>query len=232
MKLGILEAGKIPPALQPEPRYAQPFIELLSPADPDLEFHAYAAIDGELPETPDACDAYVITGSPAGVYDDDDWIAPLRDFAIAAAEARVKQVGVCFGHQLLAEALGGETVKSSKGRGIGVHRHRVVETRAWMDPAKSELDCIVFHQDQVVSLPPGAELLAESDFCPNAMFQLGGHVLALQPHPEIGPPFAEKLLRLRREVYGQAATDAALASLARKRDAALYARWIVNFLRA
>ncbi len=232
MKVGILEAGKIPPALQPEPRYAQPFIELLSPADADLEFHAYAAIDGELPESVDAREAYIITGGPAGVYDEDDWIPPLREFAVAVAEAGIKQVGVCFGHQLLADALGGKAVKSPKGRGIGVHRHRVAQTRAWMDPAKSELDCIVFHQDQVVALPPGAELLAESDFCPNAMFQLGDEILALQPHPEIEPPFAEKLLRLRREVYGQAATDAALLSLARERDAALYARWIANFLRA
>ena len=232
MRLGILEAGKISPALEPEPRYAQPFIELLAPADPELAFCPYAAIDGELPESVDACEAYLITGGPAGVYDEDDWIQPLRDFTLAVAEAGIKQVGVCFGHQLLADALGGRAVKSPEGRGIGVHRYRVTRTRPWMAPAKAELDCIVFHQDQVVELPPGAELLMASEFCPNAMFQLGDHVLALQPHPEIEPPFAEKLLRLRRDVYGRAATDAALKSLARERDAALYGRWIANFLRA
>ena len=232
MLIGVLEAGTIPPAMQPEPRYAQPFIDLLSPVDPKLRFRPYAAHDGELPETPEACDGYIVTGSPAGVHDDLEWIAPLGEFVVAARASGAKLVGVCFGHQLLADAFGGEVVKLEKGHGIGVHDYHVTGLRPWMDPPQARVASIVFHRDQVTRPPPGAQVLAGSAFCPNAIFQLGEQVLGVQPHPEIEPPFATKLLNLRRDEYGEAATEAALASLARRRDSALLARWIVNFLAA
>ena len=101
-----------------------------------------------------ACDAYVITGSAAGAYDDLPWIAPLSNF-LTDVKGRAKLVGVCFGPQMMAQAFGGQVVKSPKGWGVGLHTYRITTKEPWMDSA-APIAIAVSHQDQVVALPPGA----------------------------------------------------------------------------
>ena len=122
MKLGILKTDTVRPEWVPEfGEYPDMFVDLLGQADPDLQFQVYDVENGEYPADIDEVDAYLITGSKSSVYDDKAWIGELMDFVRELDQRRKKLVGICFGHQLVAQALGGKTEKSSKGWGVGLH---------------------------------------------------------------------------------------------------------------
>ena len=160
MRIGILEAGVPPRALVDEHgRYDAMTARLLGP---DFATTSFRVQEGGLPARPEDFDGYVVTGSSAGVYDDLPWIAPLRAF-LQVAKGRAKLVGICFGHQIMAEAFGGRVVKSDKGWGLGLQRYEVKARADWMDEART-IAIPASHQDQVVALPPGARVLARNDF--------------------------------------------------------------------
>ena len=166
MKIGILEAGllrdKMAGRFDP---YPVMFERLLGLAERDLSFTAYSVVRGEMPPSIDVCDGWLITGSRHGVYDDLDWILPLEEFVRALAVAEIPLIGICFGHQLIAQALGGKVVKSDKGWGVGLHHYRLEQGYDWMGAIPGEVSIHAFHQDQVVECPPGAQVICSSDFC-------------------------------------------------------------------
>ncbi|MBX3483318.1 type 1 glutamine amidotransferase [Phenylobacterium sp.] len=230
MKIGILKTGRPPrPTIARFGTYPDMFMNLLGPDAYD--WVTYAADEGEYPAAPEACDAYIVTGSAAGVYDDDPWIGQLMDF-LRAAKGRAKLVGVCFGHQAMAQAFGGEVVKSPKGWGIGEHAYDVVSNEPWMDGAPA-IRLPASHQDQVVAAPPGAEVVARSAFTPFAGLAWRDQpAISIQPHPEFDPAYAAALIEARRgKVYPDAQADAALASFGRLDDRARVGGWIGAFLR-
>jgi GMP synthase-like glutamine amidotransferase len=95
------------------------YVRFFESVEAPFDYRGFEVAQGELPASPDVCDAYVITGSPRGVYDDDPWIAELSVFIREAYGAGKKLIGICFGHQILAHALGGQVEKSEKGLGLG-----------------------------------------------------------------------------------------------------------------
>jgi len=192
-------------------------------------FSEFAAHEGELPE-PDACDAYVITGSRHSVYDELPWLPPLVEFLRAALAADRKIIGICFGHQLLAHYFGGTTARAEIGWCVGVHDNRVLAVPPWMQPAAGSFGLLSSHRDQVLRLPPGAEPFAATDRCPHAGFTLGRQVLTFQGHPEFTKAYAADLLRMREAALGAEVFAAGMASLERNTDASLVARWILNFV--
>src|SRR6476620_7182838 len=152
MKLAILETGRPPGDLAERfGDYPTMFAELLGP---EFEVESFDVEAGRVPD-PGNHDAVLITGSPAGVYEDLPWIPALLDF-IRAADDR-KMVGICFGHQAMAEALGGHVEKSDKGWGAGLHHYDVNLAEPWMDQACS-IAAPASHQDQVVVQPPHTEV--------------------------------------------------------------------------
>lgn len=224
MKVAILETGKPPAELIPRfGTYPAMFGRLLGPG---FETVAYDVAAGELPEPGDHA-ALLVTGSPAGVYDDLPWIAPLESF-LRAAGGRTKLVGVCFGHQIMAQAFGGRVEKSGRGWGVGLQTYDVCSPAPFMD-GEEKVAIPVSHQDQVVVQPPATEILAASDFSPYGVLGYTGQpALSMQFHPEFEPDFARALIEVRRDRLPD--PDAAIASLSAPDDRARVAGWIRRFL--
>jgi GMP synthase-like glutamine amidotransferase len=224
MKVAILETGRPPGDLEASfGDYPAMFERLLGDG---FEFETFDVLSGELPSDPSLYDSYIITGSLAGVYDDHDWIAKLTDFIRAARDR--KMVGVCFGHQVMAQALGGQVEKSGKGWGTGLHTYRIEKAEPWMDPV-SEIAVPVSHQDQVVVQPPNTKVLASSDFAPFAALAWEDRpAISVQFHPEFDPGFAKALIDYRRDRLPD--PDGAIASLDAPNDNARVGKWMRRFL--
>lgn len=233
MKIGILETGEVPELLAGKHGdYPRMFERLLRSADPELQFSVYRVVQGELPGDVAACDAWLVTGSRHGVYDPLPWIEPLKQFLRKAYEQDVPIVGICFGHQLLAEALGGRAEKSDKGWGMGVQRYNIHRKPAWMTGVDGEFSLNALHQDQVTALPDDAEVVAGSEFCPYAVLAYRGNAISIQPHPEFDTDYLRDLIKIRRStVIPEADADAALKTLGNSVDAQQVAKWIVQFLK-
>jgi GMP synthase-like glutamine amidotransferase len=227
MQVAILEAGQPPADLVPRfGDYPAMFADLLGG---EVETVAYDATSGQLPEREDAHPAYLVTGSPAGAYDDHVWIAPLRNF-LQAAKGRAKLVGICFGHQLMAEAFGGRVERSERGWGAGLQRYEVVEQAPWMDAVEG-FAVPVSHQDQIVALPSRARVLAANTFSPFGLIAYEDQpAISFQGHPEFRPDYAAALYEVRRARLPDA--DAAIASLDAPDDRARVGEWIRRFLAA
>ncbi|MEZ5501842.1 MAG: GMP synthase [Halioglobus sp.] len=233
MKLGILKTDAVRPEWVPEfGEYPDMFIALLRQADPALEFAVYDVERNQYPADIDEVDAYLITGSKSAAYDDKPWIARLMEFVRELDRRRKKLVGICFGHQVVAQALGGKVEKSAKGWGVGLHTHHFNTAPAWHDHGDPDLTILVSHQDQVVKPPEGARVLAGSAFCENAVCQIGNHILTFQGHPEFLPGYSRATMEFRRDLIDEATYAKGMASLSGAHEGQRVARWIVNFLRA
>lgn len=228
MKIGLLETGEPPgDLLETFGGYASMFEALLGP---DYVYRVYDVQRGQLPEHPAENNAYVVTGSSAGVYDPLPWIEPLKAF-LRQARGEAALVGVCFGHQVMAEAFGGKVVKSEKGWGIGLQAYEVVDVAPWMDPVAS-VAVPASHQDQVVERPPRARVLAGSAFTPYGILSYDdARAISMQFHPEFDPAYAKALIAARRGTrFSEQQADAAIASLEGPNDRARMADWIGRFL--
>ena len=195
----------------------------------DLRADRAHVADGALPD-PASLDAILLTGSPAGVYDDLDWIAPLERFVRAAYEAKVPMAGICFGHQLIAQALGGTVTKSEKGWGIGRHVYDVVPGNGVIDGETVAIPAS--HQDQVIAPPAGATTIFRSEFTPHAgLLYANGTVMSVQPHPEFTVPFAHVCCeKAAQNSAPEALVATAKASLEQPLDNADLGRAIARFL--
>lgn len=227
MRLGILETGAPPAGLAHHGRFDAMVRDLLGEG---FAHRTYDVQAGELPAAPEECDAYLVTGSAAGVYDPLPWIAPLIGF-LRAAKGRAKLVGICFGHQVMAEAFGGRAVKSEKGRALGLHDYEVIASRPWMDPAAT-VRISASHGDQVVEAPPAATILARSAFTPMAALAYGDQpAISVQFHPEFEAGFARALTEWQRDKVSPERYAAAFASFDRPDDRLRVGAWIRRFLR-
>lgn len=230
MRIGILQADSVMDQFQPTfGNYPGMFQNLLG-RDESIIYTNYDVEHGQYPSRVDECDGYVMTGSRYSVYDDQAWIHRLKRYVVELHETRSKLIGVCFGHQMVAEALGGKTEAAAVGWRAGISRNDVLRQESFMTPCLDSFNLVFMHQDQVTKLPPGAALLASSPQCPNAMFRLDDHILAIQGHPEFSKKYSQVLIELRAAALGEETFARGMASLAMNTDEKTVARWIVNFI--
>lgn len=201
MKIGILQTGHAPEELtEASGDYDRIFADLLD--GHGFAFDNYPVVDGVFPSGAGAANGWLITGSKHGAYEDHGWIPPLEALIREIRDRRVPLIGVCFGHQIIAQALGGKVEKFSGGWAVGRTDYQMGDKTVTMN---------AWHQDQVVNLPDGAEVLASNAFCENAIIAYGDTIWTVQPHPEFTNEFVSGLIRTRgRGVVPDDMLDAAL----------------------
>ncbi len=203
MLIGILQTGLAPDSLvETSGDYPDMFARLL--AGHGFEFQTFRVMDGTFPASVNACDGWLITGSRHGVYEDHAFIPPLEAFIRAAYAAHVPMVGVCFGHQIIAQAMGGKVERYPKGWAVGATDYdfdgKTITLNAW-------------HRDQVTVKPDSAKILATNDFCTNAALLYDDRMLTVQAHPEFRPEFIDGLMQTRGKGL---VPDAVMAAAAKR----------------
>lgn len=231
LRICILEADDLHPSLQDTfIGFGQMFKQLFSVHATEIEFQVFNVVNGDYPDSEQCFDAYLVTGSKADSFGEDPWIVQLRTYLHQCFVDGEVLLGICFGHQVLALVLGGDTQRSSKGWGLGVHCYQLAAQPEWLTADAAEFELLISHRDQVTALPEGAQLLARSEFCENAAFVLGDQVLCFQGHPEFTHDFSRALLQIRQSIYCPDEYQQACASLLREHDGQQVALWMLNFI--
>ena len=232
MQIGLLQCDHVHESFQHIlTDYDVAFKGMFQKYAPNLTFRVYDVCHGELPESVNECEGYLITGSAHSVYDDIEWIHDLAEFVRQAHAQQHKMVGICFGHQMIAHALGGKVAKADGGWGIGIKTADINQTKDWMQPTADAYQLLLSHQDQVLNLPDGGESLAGNEHCPVSMFMVKNHMLGIQAHPEFTPDYAKALMDSREERIGQEAIQQATITLDSGTDEKLISEWINTFFR-
>ena len=187
MRIGILQTGLAPEALAPEMGdYPDMFARLLD--GHGFTFRTWRVVEGEFPASVHDADGWLITGSRHGVYEDHPWIPPLEQFIRDAFAARVPVVGICFGHQIVAQAMGGKVERHAGGWAVGATDY---------DFGGEKITLNAWHRDQVTKTPANAKVIATNDFCTNAALLYDDKALTVQAHPEFRPEFVDGLMKTR-----------------------------------
>jgi GMP synthase-like glutamine amidotransferase len=212
------------------PNDGQKVVQLLQPLRPYWTYEVVSVKDGVLPSDPQDFDGYVITGSPASVNDDClPWVGPLLDFIRAVDAARQPLIGLCFGHQAVARALGGQVARNAAGWGLGTAPTHWPAARPWMQPAQSTTTLMAAHNEQVTRMPEGAACLGGSDFCPIGSMQIGQHIWTTQYHPEMPLVFMQALLGFLADKLDADTMARAHSSLQHAADVPLFGQWMAQF---
>jgi len=237
MKIGILIAGDTEGELQTRyGTFASMFVRMFQQSRHAFSYAFYDVRVGEWPESPEACDSWLITGSVDGVYDNLPWMVPLQQLIVEISQSGRPLIGICFGHQIIAAALGGVVEKSDKGWGLGLHTYNVNADSVGEHPLPDTLRINAMHQDQVIQPPEGAEVFLSSEFCPCAGFFYGKNVVTFQAHPEfthvyskaqiedcLGTAFPEAIAQSAVNDYNSVLPPA---------DSELISRWLAGIMLA
>jgi GMP synthase-like glutamine amidotransferase len=201
----------------------------LGPLRPDWQFETWHVSQGRWPKDLDAFDGYVISGSPASVNDDSAWIHVLENHVRALHAQQRPMVGICFGHQLIAKALGGSVGASPAGLRVGTITSRLDRHAPWMQPSQDVLRLYAAQEEHVTVLPAGALALGGDEVCPITLYIIGNSVFATQCHPEFERNFMQDLLEALPEHMTPAAHAQGCAQILEPVDAKLMRQWIVQF---
>lgn len=227
-RLGILLTGFVPEQLEDiYVPYQDMFRKYLG--QDDFTYRIYTIFENEFPDDIQACDGWLITGSQYGAYEDHDWITPLEAIIQAIQAARLPCIGICFGHQIMAQAMGGKVEKYAGGWGIGRHQYQISKDLELDLPCDDHINLLCIHQDQVTIRPENSQIFLTSDFCPIAGLYYYPGCFSLQPHPEFQPDYLVDILKLRRgEKIDPDLVDQALETIYAPVDAKSLKKWVLD----
>jgi len=197
---------------------------------PDWRFETYRAYLGEFPSHNESCDGYIFSGSPASVNIESEWTDETLNFIRELHASKISMIGICFGHQAIAKALGGKVAHSKEGLSLGCVKVSFSGQMPWMYPQKDVLRLYAAHDEQVMVPPNGAEILGQTDVCPIASFSIGNHIFTTQHHPEMTQKFIAAVID-----YFSSDIDPEIARKAKKSleyvaNNNCFAEWMANFL--
>ncbi|WP_438465979.1 type 1 glutamine amidotransferase [Marinomonas sp. PE14-40] len=235
MKIALLLCDDISAELHDEfGHYQDMFRHLVNEDDELTVFPVYLypeSKDTHLPNI-EEFDGFIVSGSKHGVYEDHIWLAPLFDTIRAVFKANKKLVGICFGHQAIAMALGGNVAKSDKGWGIGHYQNQwlsLSNEQGERNEKDESLVLLSFHQDQVDTMPSGFEVLAASEFCPFYVTRYQQQVLTTQGHPEMSAAYILAIVNLFEEKIGSDTANQCRQSMLEQDDTQNFRRKICEF---
>ena len=226
-RIGLLLVGHIDAgSLHVGGDYPELYQELLG--DKGIEITTYRCDEGHMPDSLSEQDGWMCSPSRLSVYDDHAWLRDVESLLRDMVTKEVPYVGICFGHQLMAQALGATVRKADYGWGIGAKTYEIVAPQPWMD-STDDIVLAASHQDQVQELPSDARLLASADYCPIGGMVIGERAWTLQVHPEFSPALADSLLATRLALFGEEKAEAARRTLSSGLQQQRIATWISNF---
>lgn len=232
MKINILIcdtfSGLLPANI---PDYQSLFFNLFDGLTENIEYKIFKTFEKELPQNLNKDELYIIPGSQSGAYENKDWIRFLFTFIQEIDKRKIPLVGICFGHQVIAQALGGKVEKSDKGWGIGIRESELLTADALSIFPGGKMQLLYNHNDQVIELPKEAECIATSDFCRYEGFTIGNHILTFQGHPEYTKDYCKYLLENHANNTDQAIIEKALLSLRNMQNMGrIAAKWMLDLV--
>ncbi len=231
MKIALLQCDHVVKELQSaHGDIPDLFKNLFDRVAPEVSLDVFNVTIGEYPDSLNRYDGFISSGSRHSVYDQESWILRFKEFVRELYDHGRKFVGICFGHQMIAEALGGKCEKSDHGWGVGIKDVVIYKKKPWMQPELDSYRMIVSHADQVTALPENSEVLGGNSHCPCSIYTVGDNFLGVQAHPEFTPVFEKDIMEIRKDRIGQKIIDEAIMTLNKKTNEAIVTRWIVNFI--
>ena len=211
-KIGVIEAGNVAePLLEKHGTYSDMVLTWIKTAFAPSNSLSVLIYKNETLPDPSEADIWIISGSKHGVYENLPWINPLKNFIVKSYKNSIPMLGICFGHQIISEAMGGEVRKSKKGWGVGVQTYTISREVSWLKEIQENKKStplsfykgFAFHQDQVTKISENCTLIAGNDFCPYAMLSYGKDtqptILTIQSHPEFSKTYFKDLSILRSD---------------------------------
>ena len=227
--IGILVCDHVSPRLREAARdrdYGDMYVEMLTVAEPDLTTRIYDVVAGELPADPTECDGWIVTGSRHAADQDEAWLGALGEFLRDLHEVRARVVGICFGHQAVAHALGGR-IDRADGWAAGP-QEMAVEPTDWFEGGRISLNAM--HRDVVTALPPGARPIGTGTTAEYPIYVVDDTILGIQDHPEFDAAYTRALIEARESYMGDVAAAALEKVDSVPTDNITVGSWIVNFL--